>query len=122
MINVRLDDKELENAFKDIEKYSKNVKAKVVRQVGSSALKVESKTKVLLTRQKAVDTGRLRSSYRAIFRPDGLGAEVGTNVEYAPFIEFGTSRMAARPSLFPAAEQERPNYIKGISRALQIGN
>ena len=30
---------------------------------------------------------------------------VGTNVEYAVYVEFGTSRMAAQPYLRPAAER-----------------
>lgn len=29
---------------------------------------------------------------------------VGTNVEYSVYVEFGTSKMAAQPYLFPAAE------------------
>lgn len=120
MITVRIDNQELKKAFANINKYSKRTKAKVRTQVAASSLKIESRTKILLTRQRAVDTGRLRSSYKAIFKRNGLGAEVGTNVEYAPFIEFGTSRMRARPSLFPAAEQERPNYIRGIRKALRL--
>lgn len=30
---------------------------------------------------------------------------VGTNVEYAAYVEFGTSRMEAQPYLFPAARR-----------------
>ena len=39
---------------------------------------------------------------------DGFGTQeyrVGTNVEYAVYVEFGTSRMEAQPYLRPAAEQ-----------------
>lgn len=40
---------------------------------------------------------------------DLLGQEVvftvGTDVEYSVFVEFGTSRMAAQPYLFPAARR-----------------
>lgn len=52
-----------------------------------------------------VDTGRLRSSIQASeVRRDARGpyVEVGTNVEYAPFVEFGTSRQRPRPFLRPA--------------------
>lgn len=34
---------------------------------------------------------------------------VGTNVEYAAFVEFGTSRMQAQPFLFPAARKVAAN-------------
>lgn len=54
-----------------------------------------------------VDTGRLRSSIVMRRGRDGTGfyVEVGTSVEYAPFVEFGTSRMRAQPFLTPAIAQ-----------------
>ena len=43
-----------------------------------------------------VVTGRLRNSVSILEkRGDGLGLVVGTNVEYAPFIEYGTRKMEA---------------------------
>jgi HK97 gp10 family phage protein len=52
----------------------------------------------------AVDTGRLRASITWRLGKDarGLVGIVGTNVEYAPFLEFGTRYMAAQPFLRPA--------------------
>ena len=45
----------------------------------------------------AVDTGRLRASVDSV-RPAGEPRVlVGTPVDYAPFLEFGTSRMKPRP-------------------------
>lgn len=51
-----------------------------------------------------VDTGRLRSSinWRIERDPFGLRAVVGTNVHYAVYQEFGTSKMPAHPFLRPA--------------------
>lgn len=51
-----------------------------------------------------VDTGRLRSSIVSQPGRDARGpyVDVGTNVEYAPFVEFGTSRAPAQPFLRPA--------------------
>ena len=53
-----------------------------------------------------VDTGRLRSSIANEIGQDGEGlvAVIGTNVEYAPYVELGTSKMAAQPFLLPALE------------------
>lgn len=55
-------------------------------------------------RRCPVDTGRLRSSISHRLGRDARGpyAEVGTNVQYAPFVEFGTRRAAAQPYLRPA--------------------
>lgn len=54
----------------------------------------------------AVRTGRLRSSITWRLGEDaaGLYADIGSAVEYAPYVEMGTSRMAARPFLRPALE------------------
>ena len=51
-----------------------------------------------------VDTGRLRSSITWRLGRDGRGllGIVGTNVAYAPHVEFGTVRQSAQPFLRPA--------------------
>lgn len=84
----------------------------VAQVVETSAFVIEGEAKVLAP----VDTGNLRASYQTEkTRPDGTQFLVGTNVEYAPFVEFGTSKMAAQAHLTPAAEQERPNFIRDMS-------
>lgn len=52
----------------------------------------------------AVDTGRLRNSIDYHVGTDAAGGyvDVGTSVEYASYLETGTSRMAARPFMRPA--------------------
>ena len=76
------------------------------KEVQRRALKVERAAKRLCP----VDTGRLRGSIthdepRAI--PDGLAVRIGTDVEYAAYVELGTSRMSARPYLRPALDAAR---------------
>lgn len=58
------------------------------------------------TGKKGYRGGRLRSSITNEIGtdPDGLVAVIGTNVEYAPYVELGTSKMAAQPFLLPALE------------------
>ena len=48
-----------------------------------------------------VRTGRLRDSIRVLERGSGY-VIVGSDVEYAPYVEFGTYRMAPRSFLRPA--------------------
>lgn len=62
----------------------------------------------------AVDTGRLRSSITHDVRIErgGVIGRVGTNVEYAPHLELGTSRMAARPFLRPAVFNNREEIVQ----------
>ena len=56
------------------------------------------------------DTGRLANSI-TFDRVGDLTASVGSNLNYAPWLEYGTSRMAARPFFRPAVERMRPIYI-----------
>ena len=67
----------------------------------------------------ATDTGRLRASIRTDLSDlVHLTAEVGTNVEYGPHLEFGTATMAARPWLKPAYDKHIPGFIAEIKKIL----
>lgn len=67
----------------------------------------------------AVDTGRLRASITHEVRKESnqIIGLVGTNVEYAPHLEFGTNKMAARPFLRPALY----NNVPEIKRQIALG-
>jgi HK97 gp10 family phage protein len=124
--NVRLDTHVLDRIKGDLPKK----RGKLIRE---TAFRVEDKAK----RMTPLLTGALRSSgytstdqgsthaagaAEAEGRRPGVGiteeaapeaagnAIVGFSVEYALFIELGTSRMAARPFLVPAVEAERPEF------------
>jgi HK97 gp10 family phage protein len=45
---------------------------------------------------------------------------VGTNLEYAKHQEYGTSKMAARPYLRPALDEEKENVKDEIGAALKV--
>jgi len=55
----------------------------------------------------AVDTGTLKNSIPESRKTERLCRWVGTNLPYGLYLEFGTSRIAARPWLTPAIEAER---------------
>lgn len=57
-----------------------------------------------------VDTGRLRNSITHVIDGDELAAYIGTNVEYGPHVELGTSRQKAQPFLKPAATDHADQY------------
>lgn len=65
-----------------------------------------------------VDTGNLKNSIQTTMEGD-LTAVVGTHVEYAPYVEYGTRRMAARPYLGPAAEAVRPSLEAAMKDLLK---
>jgi hypothetical protein len=65
----------------------------------------------------AVDTGRLRAS--VLFRKVGPATvDVLTRVKYGAWLEFGTSRIAARPAWVPAVEAMRPRFLKRLEAVI----
>ncbi|MDZ4768358.1 MAG: HK97-gp10 family putative phage morphogenesis protein [Chloroflexota bacterium] len=77
----------------------------LVGAMRQTALLVERGAK----RNAPVDTGRLRGSIGHEIRRSGIGAGgdtqavVGSNVEYAPDMEFGTGTFVGRPAYLPPA-------------------
>lgn len=119
---LRIDTKQLDKIVKNLDTSTE----KVIRAV---ALEIESGAK----QAAPVDTGALRSSIYTVTKKedgyekarsvvDGINARVATAahpkpsgkviahvgpcVEYAAYVELGTSKMSARPYLMPAVERE----------------
>jgi len=60
-----------------------------------------------------VDTGRLKNSIDS--EAEVKQVTIGTNVEYAPYVELGTRRMQAKPFLEPAVKDNWGN-IENIAK------
>lgn len=65
-----------------------------------------------------VRTGRLRNSITYGVDTAEPAVYIGTNVEYGPFVELGTSKMAARPFLKPAVENYGEQYKDLLQQAM----
>ena len=59
-------------------------------------------------KETPVDTGRLRNSISHTV--DGEAAYIGSNVEYAPYVELGTSRAKSHHMLQKAATEHSAEY------------
>ena len=68
--------------------------AAVKRGLTKIGMQAERYAKEEITRQKAVDTGRLRNSITYLVRLSEKAVYVGTNVEYGKYVELGTGRQA----------------------------
>lgn len=71
------------------------------------AVKIQADAKLEIERLDAVDTGRLEGSISVEKIPKGY--EIGTNVHYAPYIEFGTGT-AGDPTV-PHTQRTRWKYM-----------
>ena len=62
-------------------------------------------------------TDALFESIRIEIDGDGLGASIGSNLDYAAHLEFGTMDMPARPFLLPALERSKRVVVGIIEQA-----
>jgi HK97 gp10 family phage protein len=109
------------------------VKARLRRLAGAEAVQEVGKAlfvagnRIQTTAQKSITTGSISGKGHIPSKPGeppnadthGLDRQIETeavgplkvrvtsNAPYSAFLEFGTSRMAARPFMMPAAEKER---------------
>ncbi|WP_394161573.1 HK97-gp10 family putative phage morphogenesis protein [Galactobacter valiniphilus] len=61
------------------------------------------------------DTGALQNSIKPYV--SGLSAEVRPGVNYAHYVELGTSKMAAQPYLFPALDRNAQSFTTALAAA-----
>lgn len=72
-------------------------------------------------RKCPVDTGNLRGSITHEVDTADNAVYIGTNVEYAPYVELGTSRQEAQPFLRPAASEHGAQYRQVLEKAFGGG-
>lgn len=102
----------LDKAVQGIHREAEALKARAMRVLRLAAREVyiDAKTKV------PVRTGRLRDSITLIAESPfqyivKAGSDTKTGAYYAPYVEFGTRKMAPRPFMRPAAEKAR-DYVE----------
>lgn len=78
--------------------------------VAKTAADIEATAKNLAP----VDTGTLKSSITRDVR--GLEAEIGPTVNYALYVEAGTSRAAPQPFLGPATDMHTPEFEAALGK------
>ena len=66
---------------------------------------------------RSVDTGKFRDSVRAIVSPDTVS--ISSNVDYAKFLEFGTSKINARRHFANSANRKRGEIRNIINTAVK---
>lgn len=95
--------------FNNVNKYSVNFFKNLEKGLFKAGLFYEGEVK----KRTPVDTGRLKSSIDT--RPKGLlKVSVGTDVEYAPFVEFGTSRQRPQAMFREALAQNKDKIVRLI--------
>ena len=99
--------------------YAKDVLSEMEKAKGRALEIIGGKAESYAKKICPVDTGRLRASITHA-RYDENSEVIGTNVEYAQYVELGTHKMAAKPFLRPAAENHTAEY-KQIIKSVMTG-
>lgn len=94
------------------EEITDGIKAAIERALLRIGLACEGYAKMLCPTR----TGRLKNSITNYVEGDSV--YVGTNVEYAQFVEEGTSRQTAKPYLRPAANDHLDEWSKIVEDEL----
>lgn len=109
-INVDVDD-----FLESLGDYQQETANKLKTALKTCALSIEGDAK----KSCPVDTGRLRSSITTdLSQINSYEASVGTNVEYAPHVEYGTSKQSAKPYLRPAFNKNVAKLEKSVKDIL----
>lgn len=90
------------------------IKKKVKDKLELIGAVVESEAKKNIRDMDAISTGRLLNSIT--HEVDGDTVRVGTNIEYAPFVELGTYKMQPRPFLRMAVVQAKDKIEEILNR------
>ena len=97
----------------DIKDYSKDVMS-AYSQARERSLEIIGLTAEKYAKEiTPVQTGRLRNSIT--HEVDGKEVFIGSNVEYAPHVEYGTIHQKAQPYLIPAATEHSSTYKQIIT-------
>lgn len=80
--------------------FSEEDKKEIQQELLQLGLKIEAEAK----KRCPVDTGRLRASINTQLQGD-YKVRVGSNVEYAPYVEYGTENQRAQSFLRPAIDK-----------------
>lgn len=111
----------VEALIRDLTGTTKKACNAAAEELKKTALEVESTAKQNITSNGTVDTGRLLGSVKTKIKESNgsIEAEVGTNVEYANYIEYGTRKMGAKPFLNPAFDSKTEGLHERIRQAVR---
>lgn len=113
--------KELERALKSIEKSEDKVKMLVKRNGARLHQQISRQAQKGVAFKKGYSKGMIKKTLKLELANDGKTAVVGSNMNYAPYQEYGTRFMSAQPFMKIGMDQVKPLLEKDIENLLKKG-
>lgn len=114
---------EITDNSKEVLEAFQNAIDRGLEAIGASAEEhaIQNVTKVVYDTPERgyIRTGNLRNRITHKVLPDENAVMIGEALEYAPYVELGTSRMKPRPFLKPAVENNKDEYRNLIKDSLE---
>lgn len=63
-------------------------------------------------------TGATSRSVTIAYTNGGMEAHIGPHTKYAPYLEYGTRFMSARPTVGPATRKQGPIFIQQLEKVI----
>jgi len=115
--------------FRELEDKLSNLDVKLKRALEEALEEIAEKIRDDAKDLVPVDTGSLRKSIRvekegelqvSVIAGGGgvINPRTGREVDYAGFVEFGTSRMSPQPYMQPALEKNRDELLNIVKRKI----
>ena len=119
MVHVRVDGSDAGRAAAKIDAAIAQLPAKAAKVVAESALQMEAEAKQNIVAMDAVDTGYMLGSV-GIIEQSALSVTVAVGAEEYPlYVEYGTSKMEARPFWRRARETVGPQFRDAAEKLLK---
>lgn len=106
-------DKDLVRLNREIDKLKKKVRESISAGVSLSADAVKKE----IRNRAPSDTGELRDSIKTA--KNGTVVSVYSDSDHAGFVEFGTSKMAAKPFFRPAIDTSKSAFFSTMKKTIQ---
>lgn len=94
------------------------VKANAARSITEGAVSGRNHVPSAPNSPPNEDTGHLRTNIK-VTQPEPLKVQVSSEAGYSAALEFGTSKMAARPFMRPAAQATQDDAQKLVAKAVK---
>ena len=104
-----------------LEKLDNNVRDDIKREFEKGAKKIEADAKRELRKGHGVKTGTLKRSITSQVDAgkDRITARIGTNLEYAPYVEFGHRGFPGYKYLTNAYQKNLPGIVSGLRQVIR---